>query len=171
MVNTEYPADGAGSEVIDALVELLAQSRVMYESLDFDDTGGRVGRAIDRAASVLDRCVNLGLFEPFDPAKVKIEFHRYTMNQGTFTIFYDNEKILVVHDDINLVKESVNCVLRPAWSKEHPDGNIAGWQGISKEEAMDLAKGIYERGLRTMRPLCWSRPKAAPEAKGLKPGA
>lgn len=47
MANTEYPADGAGSEVIDALVELLAQSRVMYESLDFDDTGGRVGRAID----------------------------------------------------------------------------------------------------------------------------
>ncbi len=72
-------------------MELLAQSRVMYESLDFDDTGGRVGRAIDRAASVLDRCVNLGLFEPFDPAKVKIEFHRYTMNQGAFTIFYDNE--------------------------------------------------------------------------------
>ena len=104
MANTEYPADGAGSEVIDALVELLAQSRVMYESLDFDDTGGRVGRAIDRAASVLDRCVNLGLFEPFDPAKVKIEFHRYTMNQGAFTIFYDNEKIMVVHDDINLVK-------------------------------------------------------------------
>jgi hypothetical protein len=71
-------------------------------------------------------------FVPFDPARFRIEEHRMSTTQGSYSIYFDGQKVITYGDRILL----------------HEDGQ---YLGAPMEEKMDAAKRLYERGHRYER--------------------
>lgn len=74
-------------------------------------------------------------FAPFDPTRFRIESHRQSTTQGSFSVFFDGKKVATYADDI---------VMRKA------DG-VVTFEGLPGHRIQAIAKRLWERGDAGMR--------------------